>query len=162
VPAPKAPPIELSPDQERGLKRLVAAHSTPQKLAERARIILLAATGQGISESAAALSVWRKTVRLWRRHWEAAAASAGSAARLSDAPRCGAPAIFAPEQICQLMAIENTFKNPVVLPGEVLSPHTRRSSKRLVFEYSQPPPLARPNLIGSQCGHEPPLASTTR
>jgi len=105
VPAPKAPPIELSPDQERDLKRLLAAHSTPQKLAERARIILLAAAGRGIGDSAAALGVWRKTVCHWRRRWEAAATSAGVAARLSDAPRCGAPAIFAPEQICQIMAL---------------------------------------------------------
>jgi len=59
VPAPKFPPIELSAEQELALKRLVAAHSTPQKLAERARIVLLAAAGQGISESAAALGVWR-------------------------------------------------------------------------------------------------------
>ena len=62
-------------------------------------------TGQGISESAAALSVWRNTVRLWRRRWEAAAASAGIAARLGDARRCGAPATFPPEQICQIMAL---------------------------------------------------------
>ncbi|HUB45063.1 MAG TPA: helix-turn-helix domain-containing protein [Acetobacteraceae bacterium] len=105
VPASKAPPIELSPAQDRDLKRLVAAHSTPQKLAERARIIVLAAAGQGISESAAVLGVWRKTVRQWRRRWEAAAAAAGVAERLSDAARCGAPAIFTAEQICQIMAL---------------------------------------------------------
>jgi len=51
VPAPKAPPIELSPDQERDLKRLVAAHSTPQKLTERARIILLAAPAKGSAKA---------------------------------------------------------------------------------------------------------------
>lgn len=105
MPAPKAPPIGLLPEQDRDLKRLVAAHSTPQKLAERARIILHAATGQGISESAAALGVWRKTVRHWRRRWAAAAASAGVAERLSDAARCGAPATFTPEQICQILAL---------------------------------------------------------
>lgn len=105
MPAPKAPPIELSPEQERDLKRLVAAHSTPQKLAERARIILLAAAGKGMGESAAELGVWRKTVRHWRRRWEAATATAGVAERLSDAARCGAPATFAPEQICQIVAL---------------------------------------------------------
>ena len=39
--------IQLSPEHERELNALVRAHSTPQKLAERARIILLAASGLG-------------------------------------------------------------------------------------------------------------------
>ena len=100
MPARKAPPIPLSPDQEAALEALVRAHSTPQQLAERARIILLAAAGKGMAESAAALGVWCKTVRHWRRRWAAAVAE-----RLSDAPRCGAPATFTPEQICQILAL---------------------------------------------------------
>src|SRR5271167_2886957 len=43
--------------------------------------------------------------RFWRRRWRDASASAGVAARLSDAPRCGAPATFTPEVICQIMAL---------------------------------------------------------
>ena len=105
MPAPKALAIELSSEQERDLKRLLAAPSTPQKLAERARIILHAAAGQGIGASAAALGVWRKTVRHWRRRWKAAPTATGVAERLSDAPRSGAPATFPPEQICQTMAL---------------------------------------------------------
>jgi putative transposase len=105
MPAAKALPIELSPDHERHLKALVRAHSTPQKLAERARIILLAANGRGVSETAEELGIWRKTAGDWRCRWLAAAASAGVAERLSDAPRCGAPATFTPEQICQIMAL---------------------------------------------------------
>jgi putative transposase len=132
VPAPKASPIELSREQERGLKCLVAAHSTPQKLAERARIILLAAAGQGISESAAALGVWRKTARHWRRRWEAAAASAGVAERLSDAARCGAPATFTPEQICQIMALacENPERLDVPISHWSQSELARQAVKR--------------------------------
>src|SRR5271166_6436801 len=105
MPAAKAPSIQLSPDHERELKELVRAHSTPQKLAERARIILLASDGRGVSETAEALGIWRKTAGHWRRRWLAAEASAGVAERLSDAPRCGAPATFTPEQICQIMAL---------------------------------------------------------
>ena len=46
MPAAKAPSIQLSPDHlDRQLKALVRAHSTPQKLADRARIILLASEG---------------------------------------------------------------------------------------------------------------------
>jgi putative transposase len=83
----------------------VRAHSTPQKLAERARIILLAAAGLGVDETARQLVVWRKTAGHWRLRWRDAAASAGVAVRLSDARRCGASATFTPEAICQIMAL---------------------------------------------------------
>jgi uncharacterized cupin superfamily protein len=105
VPAHKASPIQLSAEHERELNHLVRAHSTPQKLAERARIILLAAVGQGITETARQLGIWRKTAGHWRRRWRTAETSATVAARLSDAPRCGAPATFTPEAICQIMAM---------------------------------------------------------
>ena len=105
MPAHKASPVQLSAEHERELNNLVWAHSTPQKLAERARIILLAATGLGIAETAEQLGIWRKTAGHWRRRWLNAAASAGVAARLSDAPRCGAPATFTPEVICQFVAL---------------------------------------------------------
>ena len=105
MPAHKAPPIQLSPEHERALNELVRAHTTPQKLAERARIIVLAATGLGVGETARHLGIWRKTAGEWRRRWQQGEASSGVAARLSDAPRCGAPATFTPEQICQIMAL---------------------------------------------------------
>jgi len=113
VPAHKASPVQLSAEHERELNNLVRAHSTPQKLAERARIILLAAAGMGIAETAKHLGIWRKTAGHWRRRWLNAAASAGVAARLSDAPRCGAPATFTAEVICQIMAI--ACENPETL-----------------------------------------------
>ena len=105
MPAHKASPIELSTEQERDLNALVRAHSTPQKLAERARIVLLAATGLGVDETAQRLGIWRKTAGHWRRRWRDAAASSPVAARLCDAPRSGAPATFTPEQICQIVAL---------------------------------------------------------
>ncbi len=105
MPAHKASPIQLSAEPERELNSLVRAHSTPQKLAERARIILLAAAGVGIAETAKQLGIWRKTAGHWRRRWLNTTPSAGVAARLSDAPRCGAPATFTPEVICQIMAL---------------------------------------------------------
>jgi transposase len=105
MPAHKASPIELSAEQERELNALVRAHATPQKLAERARIILFAAAGLGIDETARRLGIWRKTAGHWRRRWREAATSSGVAARLCDAPRCGAPATFTPEQICAIVAL---------------------------------------------------------
>jgi transposase len=84
---------------------LIRAHGTPQQLVQRSHIILLAAAGRGIDETATALGIWRKTVRHWRRRWDAAAASASVTERLTDAPRSGAPASFTPEQVCQIMAL---------------------------------------------------------
>jgi transposase len=97
--------MQLSAEHERELNSLVRAHSTPQKLAERARIILLAAAGLGVEETAQQLGIWRKTAGHWRRRWRNADAATGVAARLSDASRCGAPATFTPEVICQIMAL---------------------------------------------------------
>jgi DNA-binding CsgD family transcriptional regulator len=61
VPAHKASPVQLSSEHERELRDLVRAHSTPQRLAQRARIILLAAAGLGVEETAQRLGIWRKT-----------------------------------------------------------------------------------------------------
>jgi hypothetical protein len=46
-------------------------------------------------------------------------------------------------QMFRNTAIENTFENPVVLPGEVLSPHTRRLSRRLFMRKWVSPSLPR-------------------
>jgi len=105
MPRLSAEPIALSPAQEQVLARLVRAHTTPQKLAERARMILLAAAGTGVRETARQLGVWPKTVRHWHRRWRTAAAATPVAQRLADAPRPGAPASFTPEQICAIVAL---------------------------------------------------------
>jgi transposase-like protein len=105
VPAHKAQALELSVEHEQRLSDLVRAHSTPRRLAERARIILLASAGLGVGETAQNLGIWRETAGHWRRRWREADAAAAVAARLSDAPRRGAPAKFTPEVICQIMAL---------------------------------------------------------
>lgn len=113
MPAHKASPLELSPEHQQELNALVRAHSTPQKLAERSRIILLASAGQGVSETAGQLGIWCKMASHWRRRWRDAPASAGVAARLADAPRSGAPARFTPEAICRIIAM--ACENPETL-----------------------------------------------
>lgn len=105
MPAHKASPIHLTREQERELNALVRAHSTPQKLAERARIVLLSAQGLGVGETAVQLGIWRKTVSTWRHRWRNADASTGVTGRLGDDPRPGAPATFTAEAICRIMAL---------------------------------------------------------
>ena len=73
------------------------------------------AAGLGVEETAQQLGIWRKDSRSLATPWRDAAPSAGVAARLSDAPRCGAPARFTPEAICQIMAL--ACEDPETLGG---------------------------------------------
>jgi len=100
-----ADPISVPPAHEQILTRLVRAHGTPRKLAERAEMILLAAAGTGVREIGRRLGVWPKTVRHWLSRWRACDEAAPVAQRLADAPRPGAPATFTPEQICAIVAL---------------------------------------------------------
>lgn len=61
-----AQPITLSPTDQTELKRWVAAHRTPQQVAQRCRIVLAAAQGQQDKVIAADLDINYKTVALWR------------------------------------------------------------------------------------------------
>ena len=68
-----ADPVTILPEQREALEQLVRTRSTPQQLALRARMMLHAADGVGVRESARDLGVWPKTVRYWRRRWRQAA-----------------------------------------------------------------------------------------
>ncbi len=105
MPRLSATSISLTLADEHSLRRLSRAHKTPRKLAERASLILLAAAGRGVRETARHLGVWPKTVRRWRARWRSAPAATPIAARLADEPRPGAPATFTPEPVCAIMAL---------------------------------------------------------
>jgi hypothetical protein len=101
----RATPITLSEAERSELEGLIRSHSTPQHLARRARMIVLAADGVGVGETAERLSVWRKGVSFWRARWLAGGAGESAAERLADAPRSGAPATITAEQICAIVAL---------------------------------------------------------
>jgi transposase len=61
----------VSEEQRRVLERWVAAQRTPQSVAMRARIVLLAAAGESNSAIARRLSVSRPTVIMWRARFAA-------------------------------------------------------------------------------------------
>jgi transposase-like protein len=105
MPLLAADPVTVLPEQREVLEQLVRTHSTPQQLAMRARLILCAADGVGVRESARELDVWPKTVRFWRKRWRQAADGQSVPERLADAPRSGAPATYTPEQICAVVAM---------------------------------------------------------
>ena len=64
--ARRSGPITLSAEERIELDRLIRSHSTAQQLARRARMIMMAADGVGVGETAQHLGVWRKGVSFWR------------------------------------------------------------------------------------------------
>jgi putative transposase len=106
VPKSAPKPLKLSEGEREQLQQLVNRHSTPQQLALRASIILLADEGRNHQEIAHALEIRRDMARLWRNRWLALSQKAVAVVeRLQDAERAGAPATFSLEQILQFFAM---------------------------------------------------------
>jgi putative transposase len=88
------------------LQQLVLRHSTPQQIALRAEVILLADLGHNHREIARSLNISRDMASLWRSRWLAKSEKdIPVVERLQDAERPGAPATFSLEQILHLFAI---------------------------------------------------------
>src|SRR5437764_7633508 len=106
---PIPPKVMLSERERTELERLVRAFSTGQQLALRARIVLAAADGLNNLQIARELGVDDETPGHWRRRWlqfrDVPLEEVSVAKRLADAPKCGAPAKFTPEQVCQIIAL---------------------------------------------------------
>lgn len=83
--------IALTAEEVTQLKLLVRAHTTPQTLAVRARIILRAQDypDESNQQIAAAWGTTDRTVRTWRGRWV-------KTRQLADKPRSGAPRRFSP------------------------------------------------------------------
>jgi putative transposase len=106
MPRSQPPSVDLSELERQELTSIVSKHSTPQQLALRAKIILLADTGFNNRQIATQLGINRKMTRLWRGRWlERTDREVPVAHRLQDAPRPGAPQKFTPEQLTHLFAI---------------------------------------------------------
>lgn len=63
-------PLKVSDVERRLLNSWVAAGTTPQRVVRRARIVLLAAEGLSIRQTAERLLVALRTAMLWRRRFE--------------------------------------------------------------------------------------------
>jgi putative transposase len=98
-------PLKLEEKERQQLQQLVNRHNTPQQIALRASIILLADAGDNHRQIGRKLNISRDMARLWRNRWlELGEKSLSIVERLHDAPRPGAPATFSLEQILQLFA----------------------------------------------------------
>lgn len=99
-------PLTLTESEQQQLQQLVNRHRTPQQLALRASIILLADQGLNHREIARELNISRDMTRHWRNRWLSSSGQDLSVEeRLQDAERAGAPAKFSLEQVLQLFAI---------------------------------------------------------
>ncbi len=106
---PRPPAVILAEAERQDLEVLVRQHRTPQQIALRARIILVAAAGQNNSQIARQVGVDVATVRLWRGRWlglrAVPLAELSVAERLADAPRPGGPCRITAAQVCQITAL---------------------------------------------------------
>jgi putative transposase len=98
--------ITLSDVDQQALEKLANRPSTPQQIAQRARIVLKAAEGKNNAEIARMLDVSIKMVRQWRHRWvDTSEQSKTVTERLQDSSRPGAPLKFTLEQQVECMAI---------------------------------------------------------
>ena len=93
-----APAIELTDEQQRELTRLARSKTASVRLAQRARIVLLAAQGMQNKDIADALGVGRVQVGRWRDRY----ADAGLQGIERDLPRGAPPAKMDVAKLVQL------------------------------------------------------------
>jgi transposase len=80
-----APPIDLTSEQQEALEQCAGARSLSVRLVERARIVLLVATGKQDKDVAAELGITAQKAARWRKRFLAL----GMAGLEKDAPRPG-------------------------------------------------------------------------
>ena len=95
MPNPFAPKLDLFPEELQQLQVLTRAHSSPQVLAFRCRLILRIAADDQPSNLQVAneMGCSRNTVAHWRTRY-----LRGRLSGLQDAPRSGRPRSFSPRR----------------------------------------------------------------
>lgn len=91
--------LRVDDGQRKQLLALVRSGKTPQRTAQRARLVLMAADGVSNSETARAVGISRPTVLLWRARF----GRLGVAGLLKDAPRPGRKKQLTAEQVRRIV-----------------------------------------------------------
>ncbi len=99
--------IELTSEQRQPLEALARSRSLPLRVAERAKIVLLAAEGWRNDQIASRLSMSRFKVSRWRERY----ARHGLAGIEKDAPRPGRTPAIGPETVERIVRL-TTQENP--------------------------------------------------
>jgi putative transposase len=98
--------LTLSEGEREELEKLLNRRSTPQQIALRAKIILLADKGSNNREIGRELNINRVMARRWRNRWlELSSRSWPVIERLLDSERSGTPTRFSMEQVVELFAL---------------------------------------------------------
>jgi putative transposase len=112
--------INLLSTERRELEQLVRGHKTPQLIARRARIILMAnEESMSNADIARALGINKAKVTLWTQRWIERGLEP-VLDRLRDLPRPGAPDTITPEQWCRVMALACESSPSARIPDESL------------------------------------------
>ena len=159
MPGPQPTLIMLTERQRTALEHITRCSTHPQAQVIRARVVLHAAAGLNNYTIGTTLGLHVETPRLWRRRW-AEISSELSAVEddlddptllafvltfLADEPRSGAPSIFGPAQICQIVAVAcedpTASGHPVThwTPSEL----AREAVKRRIVERISPRSVGR-------------------
>jgi len=96
---PTMPPLAITDAERAELQRRVRAHTTPQRAAKRARIVLLSADGLPNRQIAPIVGMNQHTVSHWRHRFEAE-----RLAGLEDRPRPGRPLVYDHDQRLRILA----------------------------------------------------------
>ena len=112
--------VVVSAAQRDVLESFVRAYTTPQHIAQRARIVLMSADGRKNVDQADVLGTDAQRIRRWRRRWADAHAAISAAegtngdpddvrelilALLHDEHRTGRKPTFTAEQVAQIIAV---------------------------------------------------------
>ncbi len=118
--APKPPEVVLTDRQRRIVEKLSRSRTEPQRLVERAQIVLRSAGGESGATQAIALGIDAQRVRRWRNRFadsrevlekvEAGSEKIDDLEKkireiLSDEYRPGTPPTFTPEQVTTIIAL---------------------------------------------------------
>ena len=183
---PRPALIQLTDRQWAMLKEIAAGSRRPHDEVQRAAIILQSADGDRTRHLAEVFGVSDPTIRLWRARWVQATPQLVAAEEEADeetlstllhqvfrnTPRRGRPAMFTPEQLCQIVAVAceapadsgrpvthwmpREFAEEVISRGIVPSISPRRLGRflkgsgletRAVTLWAQSPPRRRPRAI---------------
>jgi transposase len=98
MPNPRAVEVVLSPDERQQLEAWARRPTSAQALAQRSRIVLLAAEGLKNTEIAARLGLARDTAATWRRRYARLGLDG-----LLDEPRPGRPRTISDQQVEQVI-----------------------------------------------------------
>jgi len=101
--------VVLSEEEEAALEKSLRRGSTPQQIAQRVRIVRLAAEGESNAGIGRQLGVSVQMARRWRQRWVSLQAipleELSVEGRLGDEARSGSPGKFKAEQVAGIIAI---------------------------------------------------------